>query len=153
MTDNTCICCGSIIPEGRMVCPMCEAGAERKSKHPRTDLYIAERDKGLSHQEIADKYGVSRQTVSQACAKHSPGHFKPYTPKQVVYPNLRRWLNENKVSRSEFARRLGNIGYGNSYCTLSGWLRGDHFPHKQVIDKILAVTGLTYEELWEVDVE
>lgn len=22
---NTCICCGEIIPEGRMVCPVCEA--------------------------------------------------------------------------------------------------------------------------------
>lgn len=22
--DNTCICCGEIIPEGRQVCPVCE---------------------------------------------------------------------------------------------------------------------------------
>ena len=22
--DNTCVCCGKIIPEGRMVCPECE---------------------------------------------------------------------------------------------------------------------------------
>lgn len=24
--DNTCICCGEIIPEGRQVCPKCEKG-------------------------------------------------------------------------------------------------------------------------------
>lgn len=24
MKDNTCICCGQIIPEGRQVCPECE---------------------------------------------------------------------------------------------------------------------------------
>lgn len=24
--DNTCICCGEIIPEGRQVCPNCERG-------------------------------------------------------------------------------------------------------------------------------
>lgn len=24
MKDNTCICCGAIIPEGRQVCPECE---------------------------------------------------------------------------------------------------------------------------------
>ena len=24
MTENTCVCCGEIIPEGRMVCPRCE---------------------------------------------------------------------------------------------------------------------------------
>ena len=23
--ESTCICCGSVIPEGRMVCPNCEA--------------------------------------------------------------------------------------------------------------------------------
>lgn len=23
--DNTCVCCGVIIPEGRMVCPICLA--------------------------------------------------------------------------------------------------------------------------------
>lgn len=26
--DNFCVCCGDIIPEGRMVCPMCEMAAE-----------------------------------------------------------------------------------------------------------------------------
>lgn len=25
MKDNTCICCGQIVPEGRTVCPECEA--------------------------------------------------------------------------------------------------------------------------------
>lgn len=28
MTDNTCVCCGAIIPEGRMVCPRCEKAVE-----------------------------------------------------------------------------------------------------------------------------
>lgn len=23
--ENRCVCCGEIIPEGRMVCPQCEA--------------------------------------------------------------------------------------------------------------------------------
>ena len=23
--DNYCVCCGAIIPEGRQVCPICEA--------------------------------------------------------------------------------------------------------------------------------
>lgn len=25
MNENQCICCGASIPEGRMVCPSCEA--------------------------------------------------------------------------------------------------------------------------------
>ena len=26
--DNRCVCCGAIIPEGRMVCPICEKEAD-----------------------------------------------------------------------------------------------------------------------------
>lgn len=26
--DNLCVCCGAIIPEGRMVCPICEMKAD-----------------------------------------------------------------------------------------------------------------------------
>lgn len=25
--DNFCVCCGAIVPEGRMVCPICEMAA------------------------------------------------------------------------------------------------------------------------------
>ena len=30
MAENRCVCCGEIIPEGRMVCPMCERRAEQE---------------------------------------------------------------------------------------------------------------------------
>lgn len=26
--DNRCVCCGAVIPEGRMVCPICERAAD-----------------------------------------------------------------------------------------------------------------------------
>lgn len=26
--DNCCVCCGAVIPEGRMVCPICEKEAD-----------------------------------------------------------------------------------------------------------------------------
>lgn len=26
INENTCVCCGASIPEGLMVCPMCEKG-------------------------------------------------------------------------------------------------------------------------------
>ena len=29
--DNRCICCGAVIPEGRMVCPNCEAEWEERT--------------------------------------------------------------------------------------------------------------------------
>ena len=35
MKDNRCVCCGQIIPEGRMVCPECEKKARKteEEKH------------------------------------------------------------------------------------------------------------------------
>ena len=27
LSANRCVCCGAVIPEGRMVCPPCELGA------------------------------------------------------------------------------------------------------------------------------
>ena len=27
--DNRCVCCGAVIPEGRMVCPICEREGRR----------------------------------------------------------------------------------------------------------------------------
>jgi len=32
MNENCCVICGAIIPEGRQVCPNCEAGKEPKKE-------------------------------------------------------------------------------------------------------------------------
>lgn len=29
MNENRCVCCGEVVPEGRMVCPVCENNARR----------------------------------------------------------------------------------------------------------------------------
>ena len=44
-TENRCVCCGEIIPEGRLVCPKCENNTENN-----TDPYP---DKKESHACIA----------------------------------------------------------------------------------------------------
>lgn len=31
---NFCVCCGAIIPEGRMVCPICELTFEEEGESP-----------------------------------------------------------------------------------------------------------------------
>ena len=28
--ENRCVCCGAVVPEGRMVCPICEMAADEK---------------------------------------------------------------------------------------------------------------------------
>jgi uncharacterized protein YjcR len=38
-------------------------------KQTRASLYIEDRNAGMKYKEIAEKYGVSYQAVSQVCAK------------------------------------------------------------------------------------
>ena len=60
----------------------------------------------MTYQEIADKYGVSRQVVGQACGKANPCRFRFWKDTACIYPNVRNWLNDNKISKSELVRRL-----------------------------------------------
>ena len=32
MGENRCVCCGEIIPDGRMVSPICENGAQSRER-------------------------------------------------------------------------------------------------------------------------
>lgn len=113
------------------------------------EIYRAERERGMTYREIADKYGVSKQNVAQACGKMRDNWFKPYTSDEVVYPNLLRWLNENRISRSEMLRRMGQAWGVAHQGDLTRWFRGASYPQKRTIDKLIEVTGLSYEELWE----
>lgn len=70
----------------------------------------------------------------------------------ALYPNIEKWRIENGMSHSALARVCGvcptnmtNIIYGRG-CDNS---RG---PTKMVIDRILEVTGLTYEEAFRRDI-
>lgn len=119
------------------------------AERPRYELYMADRAQGLSYPEIAKKYGVSRQAVQQVCAQRMPSHFKPYTKNEVVYPHLRRRLNKNEITRAEFARRLGRVPRASAVSTVGKWFRGKGYPVKKTIDKIIAITGLSYEKLFE----
>lgn len=119
--------------------------------HPRAELYMQERKQGKTFYQIAEKYGVSKQAVAAACAIHALGHFKPYTEAEVVYPKLRKWLNDNEVTRSEFARRMGLVPYAKNCYRVSVYFRGMNYPLKETIDKMLEVTGLTYEEMFSLE--
>ncbi len=121
-------------------------------KHQKADLYAKEREAGKSVTEIAKMYGVSSQTVSQAIAKIRKGYFKHYTEESCVYPNLRKWLNDNRVTRSEFMRRMGMPPSSVNSARISSYFRGRVYPTKATIDKFLEVTGLTYEEFFQRDI-
>lgn len=119
-------------------------------EHRKTDLYRAEREKGLTHQQIADKYGVSKQCVAQACGRQKTYYYRYNVT--CVYPVLCRWLNDNKISTRELLNRMGLTSYAKNYDSIRAKLRGDKELKKSDIDKLIEITGMTYEELFrEVD--
>lgn len=107
----------------------------------RKEVYLADRAEGMTYRQIAAKHGVSYQAVYCACTRREK-HFRPYTEAEVIFPAMRRFLNENEISRTRLAEVLGGSGNAN------GWMRGIHDIKKRNIDKLLDFTGMTYEQLF-----
>lgn len=105
------------------------------------------RDQGMKYREIAEKFGVSQQYVAIVCGKYSPHRFVPIGDK-CIYPNLRKWMNENKITRREFLRRMSYEGSSENYVRLGRIITGERDPSKTYIDNMIRVTGLTYEKLF-----
>lgn len=105
------------------------------------------RNSGMTHREIAKRFGCSPQYVAVVCSKSYPAHFIPIGD-NCVYPNLRRWMNEHKINRRELMRRMGLTLHASNYSRLNDYLRGASLPRKDYIDKMLEATGMTYEVLF-----
>ena len=114
---------------------------------PRAKLYVEAREAGMSYKDIAAKYGVSYQCVGDACRKYGVT-FRRHSESEVPFPYLRKWLNDNKVTRSDFARMMGLQPHNKTCDRITAWISGKHDPSKKSIDRMLAVTGLTYEQFF-----
>ena len=119
---------------------------------------LADREAGMTYRQIAEKHGVSFQYVSIVCSKYSSKHFQYVPETGCIYPNLRRWVNENKVSKFEMLRRMGETVGAENSTRLRRLMKGEYLPRKDCIDKLLKVTGMSYEmlfsdTLWRADDE
>lgn len=110
------------------------------------------RDQGLKYREIAEMFGCTPQYVSSVCSKRNPAYFIPIGS-ECPYTNLRKWMNDHKVSRAEFLRRMGLTVTTGNYERFNSYLNGACFARKPYIDKMLKVTGMTYEELFYTEVD
>ena len=116
------------------------------------DLMRADRAQGMSYRQIGEKYGLSRQRVFQiigCTTDRRESYFRCITEKDCIYPNIRKWMNDNKVSKAEFCRRVFGNSHSQNWHHISNWLGGRRYPLKKSIDKLIEVTGLTYEELFK----
>lgn len=100
---------------------------------------------GASLQEIAEKFGTTKQNV----ALFLPGgHCKvrSKTYEDCIYPNIAWWLYEHRISYSRFS-----IMCGCSNDRIYRGLNGKVELRKSTIDKILEVTGMNYETAFSME--
>ena len=95
---------------------------------------------GFTYQEIAEKFGVSRQYINQML-QNVISERRNKTLNKIVYPNIANWLKDNECSISEFAIRVGI-----KRSTLDRKLYGRNKFNSDEIKRILDVTGMKFEE-------
>lgn len=104
------------------------------------------RENGFSLQEIADCFGVSRQRIGILFHRTGRVPNKPSGLDDVVFPNIRKFLIDNRMSIKRFSKYC-NIDYSSA---IRG-LKGKYDMQKHTIDDILCATGMTYEEAFKED--
>lgn len=98
---------------------------------------------GATYREVAKRFGVPPQTIHSVL----PGcSSRSICNKKLLYPSIGRFLAENKMSITDFSKKIG-VPYSTARKNLRS---GGNFG-KETIDKILSVTGLTYEEAFSTE--
>ncbi len=111
---------------------------------------IEMRKNGATYQQIAEAFGVSRQRIAFLLGKNKESQFRTITEKQCAYTGIRNWLNTNKISMTELVRRIYGVYHAERRWWLGKYLTKQSDIKKTVIDKILEVTGLTYEQAFMI---
>ena len=96
----------------------------------------------LTIDEIAEKMGCTRQRVSQLLGEALQRNYTSrYRKRDIIYPNIQKWLFEHNMSITHFARLCG---YSNSVpirnCIIYGY-----DPKMRMINAILKVTDMSFE--------
>lgn len=106
---------------------------------------------GKNFAEIAEHFGVSRQCISQYYTKGNKGARKETYRDGIVYPNLRQWFLENRMTYRSFgAACFPDIKIQQAMMSVRRILAGvtNYFSLAQ-INAMSAVTGMTYEEMFQ----
>lgn len=110
------------------------------TREEKIDMFCMRMD-GYTLQEIGNKYGITRERVRKIL---DVGKRKDIFQK-IVYPGLKQYLVERKMSVRKFSLLIGT-----QYQTAINILCGKTKPRIDTINKILQSTGLTYEEAFSL---
>lgn len=97
---------------------------------------------GTPIRKIAENYCVSPEAIYKRLGRSGVDVSAVTTRlRSGLYPNLGEWMAEHKIDIYRFANMAGI-----SYTYMRKFLDGKANPSFAIIQKILGVTGLTYEQ-------
>lgn len=114
---------------------------------------------GISCAEIGRRVGCSRQAIwsmlnaagelpTKQPKKQPEKSSETIAKKQCVYPHIRKYMNENKICAKKLTIMIfgdDSSSFSYEYEKVRKTLRGENCK-EDVIDGILKITGMTYEE-------
>lgn len=103
---------------------------------------------GCTFQEIADRFGVTRQCIQQYYTKRKRGKNR-YCGEAIPYPAFRTWFQEKHMSFTRVGEMLwpeSAAHTGNATRLLTGKTK---FVSLDKIWELSKITGLTFEEMFQ----
>lgn len=120
----------------------------KEEEEIRDERIVKMREEGATYEKVAHRFGMSKQRAYQIYRKVSKTRKRAFgknRPKSV-YVNLEDWAIKHQCSWLELASRA-NIKPEVFY---RAFVHGEgRNTHQAIIDRLLSVTGLTYEKLFK----
>lgn len=101
---------------------------------------------GMTLEEIGKEYGISRERVRQILEEVTHGYDRKARcsyMRRCIYPGLKNWLLENRMTASELNKELAFAGKPTLFYNR---MTGVTKFNIDEIKTILAYTGMTFEE-------
>lgn len=106
---------------------------------------------GCAYQEIADRYGITKQYVQQSIANlvRKEGTVRKSPLDGCIYPNIRKWMLDNNIAMIELSKICGLSDTYTS--TVITKLNGEREFKISEIKEILKESGKTFEYMFNTE--
>ena len=121
-----------------------------KQTYDRVAVMVRDRAAGMTYEQIGEKHGVTRQRVGQLISKWNKYNFKVIKTNGCAYKNLRKWMNDHCIDRSELARAVGVESEpicGYEMQNFRYMLLGRRVFPEDILKEMIAVTGLSKDQI------
>lgn len=102
---------------------------------------------GSTMRELASIFGVSYQRIAQVCSgMFERKHVRVQPNAKIIYKGIQNWLFEKQITYKDLAKLLGYQDHSTTVTRISAKLSGNTELKISDIKKLLALSGMTFEE-------